>query len=101
MNELSKWRKRLQTIGVAFLQKQGGICGPWIPDDGKIVTHTVSKAGMMTQKYWTSKVSQPKQKSSKGRLICSMCQGWGRKDTNIKIKVSSTIKTLHQLQFLG
>ncbi|TKS74660.1 Atrial natriuretic peptide receptor 2 [Collichthys lucidus] len=38
------------------LMKQGGICGPWIPDDGKIVTHTVSKAGMMTQKYWTSKV---------------------------------------------
>ncbi|XP_070816916.1 atrial natriuretic peptide receptor 2-like [Chaetodon trifascialis] len=38
------------------LMKQGGICGPWIPDDGKIVTHTVSKAGKMTQKYWTSKV---------------------------------------------
>ncbi|XP_056271116.1 uncharacterized protein LOC130194232 [Pseudoliparis swirei] len=36
--------------------KQGGICGPWIPDDGKIVTHTVSKAGKMSQKYWTSKV---------------------------------------------
>ncbi|XP_061540159.1 LOW QUALITY PROTEIN: atrial natriuretic peptide receptor 2-like [Phycodurus eques] len=38
------------------LMKQGGICGPWIPDDGKIVTHTVSKAGKMSQKYWTSKV---------------------------------------------
>ncbi|XP_069006101.1 atrial natriuretic peptide receptor 2-like [Embiotoca jacksoni] len=38
------------------LMKQGGICGPWIPDDGEIVTHTVSKAGMMSQKYWTSKV---------------------------------------------
>ncbi|KAM3620189.1 uncharacterized protein V6R79_019482 [Siganus canaliculatus] len=38
------------------LMKEGGICGPWIPDDGKIVTHTVSKAGKMTQKYWTSKV---------------------------------------------
>ncbi|TNM87977.1 hypothetical protein fugu_006198 [Takifugu bimaculatus] len=38
------------------LMKHGGICGPWIPDDGKIVTHTVSKAGKMTQKYWTSKV---------------------------------------------
>jgi hypothetical protein len=38
------------------LQKQGGICGPWIPDDGKIVTHTVSKAGKMSQKIWTSKV---------------------------------------------
>lgn len=46
-------------------QKQGGICGPWIPDDGKIVTHTVSKAGKMTQKYWTSKVSKLNQKSSK------------------------------------
>ncbi|XP_038571714.1 atrial natriuretic peptide receptor 2-like [Micropterus salmoides] len=38
------------------LMKQDGICGPWIPDDGKIVTHTVSKAGKMPQKYWTSKV---------------------------------------------
>ncbi|XP_029473517.1 atrial natriuretic peptide receptor 1-like [Rhinatrema bivittatum] len=36
--------------------KQQSICGPWIPDDGKIVTHTVSQAGKMTQKYWTSKV---------------------------------------------
>ncbi|KAI1891988.1 hypothetical protein AGOR_G00149370 [Albula goreensis] len=38
------------------LMKHGGICGPWIPDDGKIVTHTVSKAGKMSQKIWTSKV---------------------------------------------
>ncbi|KAG7487760.1 hypothetical protein MATL_G00026820 [Megalops atlanticus] len=38
------------------LMRQGGICGPWIPDDGKIVTHTVSKAGKMSQQYWTSKV---------------------------------------------
>ncbi|KAG5850059.1 atrial natriuretic peptide receptor 2-like [Anguilla rostrata] len=38
------------------LMKQGGICGPWIPDDGKIVTHTVSKAGKMSQQFWTSKV---------------------------------------------
>ncbi|XP_060933783.1 atrial natriuretic peptide receptor 2-like isoform X2 [Limanda limanda] len=38
------------------LMKQGGICGPWIPDDGKIVTHTVSQAGKMSQKYWNSKV---------------------------------------------
>ncbi|XP_034737783.1 atrial natriuretic peptide receptor 2-like [Etheostoma cragini] len=38
------------------LMKQGGICGPWIPDDGKMVTHTVSKAGKMSQKFWTSKV---------------------------------------------
>lgn len=48
--------KLIEERGVA-LQKQGGICGPWIPDDGKIVTHTVSKAGKMSQKYWTSKVS--------------------------------------------
>ncbi|XP_030062588.1 retinal guanylyl cyclase 2 [Microcaecilia unicolor] len=32
------------------------ICGPWVPDDGKIVTHTVSQAGKMTHKYWSSKV---------------------------------------------
>ncbi|XP_077306462.1 atrial natriuretic peptide receptor 2-like [Lithobates pipiens] len=36
--------------------KQRGICGPWIPDDGKIVTHTISQAGKMTQLNWTSKV---------------------------------------------
>ncbi|KAG5276232.1 hypothetical protein AALO_G00129530 [Alosa alosa] len=38
------------------LMRQGGICGPWIPDDGEIVTHTVSKAGKMSQQLWTSKV---------------------------------------------
>ncbi|XP_048860002.1 atrial natriuretic peptide receptor 2-like isoform X2 [Brienomyrus brachyistius] len=38
------------------LMRQGGICGPWIPDDGKIVTHTASKAGRMSQQNWTSKV---------------------------------------------
>ncbi|XP_010776226.1 uncharacterized protein, partial [Notothenia coriiceps] len=32
------------------------ICGPWIPDDGKIFTHTLSTAGKMTQSNWTSKV---------------------------------------------
>ncbi|XP_072276838.1 atrial natriuretic peptide receptor 2-like, partial [Pyxicephalus adspersus] len=37
-------------------QKQRGICGPWIPDDGKIVTHTISQAGKMSQLNWTSKV---------------------------------------------
>lgn len=47
--------------GCVYHQKEGGICGPWIPDDGKIVTHTVSKAGKMTQKFWTSKVSWPEQ----------------------------------------
>uniref|UniRef100_A0A3P8UZ15 Guanylate cyclase n=1 Tax=Cynoglossus semilaevis TaxID=244447 RepID=A0A3P8UZ15_CYNSE len=32
------------------------ICGPWIPDDGKIFTHTISTAGKMTQTNWTAKV---------------------------------------------
>ncbi|KAJ8262235.1 hypothetical protein GJAV_G00164130 [Gymnothorax javanicus] len=32
------------------------ICGPWIPDDGKIFTHTVSTAGKMTETNWTAKV---------------------------------------------
>uniref|UniRef100_UPI00398F07BF atrial natriuretic peptide receptor 2-like n=1 Tax=Pristiophorus japonicus TaxID=55135 RepID=UPI00398F07BF len=36
--------------------KKGGICGPWIPDDGKIVTHTLSQSGKMSQQNWTSKV---------------------------------------------
>uniref|UniRef100_A0A3B3TD00 Guanylate cyclase n=1 Tax=Paramormyrops kingsleyae TaxID=1676925 RepID=A0A3B3TD00_9TELE len=32
------------------------ICGPWIPDDGRIFTHTISTAGKMTQTNWTAKV---------------------------------------------
>nr|XP_020831893.1 atrial natriuretic peptide receptor 1-like [Phascolarctos cinereus] len=32
------------------------ICGPWIPDDGQIFTHTLSTAGKMTQRNWTAKV---------------------------------------------
>ncbi|XP_034020171.1 atrial natriuretic peptide receptor 1-like [Thalassophryne amazonica] len=32
------------------------ICGPWIPDDGKIFTHTISTSGKMSQTNWTSKV---------------------------------------------
>ncbi|XP_072314801.1 atrial natriuretic peptide receptor 1-like [Eucyclogobius newberryi] len=32
------------------------ICGPWIPDDGKIFTHTLSTTGKMTQTNWTAKV---------------------------------------------
>ncbi|XP_043530104.1 atrial natriuretic peptide receptor 1-like [Chiloscyllium plagiosum] len=35
---------------------KGGICGPWIPDDGQIVTHTISTAGKMSQINWTAKV---------------------------------------------
>ncbi|XP_057711388.1 atrial natriuretic peptide receptor 1-like [Corythoichthys intestinalis] len=32
------------------------ICGPWIPDDGKIFTHTISTSGKMTQTNWSAKV---------------------------------------------
>ncbi|XP_028298297.1 atrial natriuretic peptide receptor 1 [Gouania willdenowi] len=32
------------------------ICGPWIPDDGKIFTHTISTSGKMTKTNWTAKV---------------------------------------------
>ncbi|XP_020567060.1 membrane guanylyl cyclase isoform X1 [Oryzias latipes] len=32
------------------------ICGPWIPDDGKIFTHTISTSGKMSQTNWTAKV---------------------------------------------
>lgn len=39
---------------------KGGICGPWIPDDGQIFTHTVSTAGKMTQTNWTAKVKKLK-----------------------------------------
>ncbi|XP_043402184.1 atrial natriuretic peptide receptor 2 [Chelonia mydas] len=35
---------------------KGGICGPWIPDDGQIFTHTLSTAGKMSQANWTAKV---------------------------------------------
>ncbi|KAK3533348.1 hypothetical protein QTP70_017171 [Hemibagrus guttatus] len=43
-------------LPITPLQRGRGICGPWIPDDGEIVTHTVSKAGKMSQFLWTSKV---------------------------------------------
>ncbi|KAF7650153.1 hypothetical protein LDENG_00130460, partial [Lucifuga dentata] len=32
------------------------ICGPWIPDDGKIFTHTISTSGTMVQTNWSAKV---------------------------------------------
>lgn len=38
-----------------FCQTQESICGPWIPDDGKIFTHTISTSGKMTQTNWTAK----------------------------------------------
>uniref|UniRef100_A0A8C5LPA4 Guanylate cyclase n=1 Tax=Leptobrachium leishanense TaxID=445787 RepID=A0A8C5LPA4_9ANUR len=40
---------------MSFMSK-GGICGPWIPDDGQIFSHTVSTAGKMTQGNWSAKV---------------------------------------------
>ncbi|KAK1803523.1 hypothetical protein P4O66_020742 [Electrophorus voltai] len=32
------------------------ICGPWIPDDGRIFTHTISTSGKMTQTNWSARV---------------------------------------------
>ncbi|XP_078075352.1 atrial natriuretic peptide receptor 2-like [Mustelus asterias] len=49
------YHANIHSCPMAFM-KEGGICGPWIPDDGKIVTHTVSQAGKMSQQNWTSKV---------------------------------------------
>ncbi|KAM4642158.1 atrial natriuretic peptide receptor 2-like [Discoglossus pictus] len=49
------YHANIHSCPLAYM-KSNGICGPWIPDDGKIVTHTVSKAGKMTQQIWTSKV---------------------------------------------
>ncbi|MBN3315637.1 ANPRA protein, partial [Atractosteus spatula] len=45
----------IHSCPLAFMVK-GGICGPWIPDDGRIFTHTLSAAGKMTQTNWTAKV---------------------------------------------
>ncbi|XP_067892700.1 atrial natriuretic peptide receptor 2-like isoform X1 [Heterodontus francisci] len=49
------YHANIHSCPLAFMRK-GGICGPWIPDDGKIVTHTISQAGKMSQQNWTSKV---------------------------------------------
>ncbi|XP_067846961.1 atrial natriuretic peptide receptor 2-like [Heptranchias perlo] len=49
------YHANIHSCPLAFMVR-GGICGPWIPDDGKIVTHTVSQAGKMSQQNWTSKV---------------------------------------------
>eukprot|EP00079_Xenopus_tropicalis_P034867 XP_017948638.1 PREDICTED: atrial natriuretic peptide receptor 2-like [Xenopus tropicalis] len=49
------YHANIHSCPLAFMT-QRGICGPWIPDDGKIVTHTVSQAGKMSQLNWTSKV---------------------------------------------
>ncbi|XP_075444175.1 uncharacterized protein LOC142487915 [Ascaphus truei] len=45
----------IHSCPLSFMGK-GGICGPWIPDDGQIFTHTLSTAGKMTQGNWTAKV---------------------------------------------
>ncbi|XP_043088469.1 atrial natriuretic peptide receptor 2 isoform X2 [Puntigrus tetrazona] len=37
-------------------QAEERICGPWIPDDGRIFTHTISTSGKMTQANWSAKV---------------------------------------------
>ncbi|NXN20693.1 ANPRB protein, partial [Nycticryphes semicollaris] len=41
---------------ICLLKGRGGICGPWIPDDGQIFTHTLSTAGKISQRNWTAKV---------------------------------------------
>ncbi|OXB59218.1 hypothetical protein ASZ78_013304 [Callipepla squamata] len=45
----------IHSCPLAFMGR-GGICGPWIPDDGQIFTHTLSTAGKMSQRNWTAKV---------------------------------------------
>ncbi|KAF4096230.1 atrial natriuretic peptide receptor 1 [Onychostoma macrolepis] len=37
-------------------QAEERICGPWIPDDGRIFTHTISTSGTMAQTNWSAKV---------------------------------------------
>uniref|UniRef100_A0A4W3HRC0 Guanylate cyclase n=1 Tax=Callorhinchus milii TaxID=7868 RepID=A0A4W3HRC0_CALMI len=54
-NNCCIYHANIHSCPMAFM-KTGGICGPWIPDDGKIVTHTVSQAGKMSQQNWTTKV---------------------------------------------
>ncbi|XP_042303603.1 atrial natriuretic peptide receptor 1-like [Sceloporus undulatus] len=46
----------IHSCPLTFMVSTSGICGPWIPDDGQIFTHTISTAGKMTQKNWTAKV---------------------------------------------
>ncbi|XP_056432224.1 atrial natriuretic peptide receptor 1-like [Gadus chalcogrammus] len=45
----------IHSCPIGFL-KTDRICGPWIPDDGNIFTHTISTSGTMAQTNWTSKV---------------------------------------------
>ncbi|KAL7858929.1 hypothetical protein SRHO_G00140760 [Serrasalmus rhombeus] len=46
------------------------ICGPWIPDDGRIFTHTISTSGQMTQTNWTAKVSSTPTYSPPNKDLC-------------------------------
>lgn len=76
------------------------------------MTHTLSKAGKMTQKYWTSNVRELKQNSSKEPVIFNMC--WGLNNCSISYrtiswehfllcvvrkKSSCSISTFHQLLY--
>ncbi|XP_071995528.1 atrial natriuretic peptide receptor 1-like [Engystomops pustulosus] len=45
----------IHSCPMSFMGK-GGICGPWIPDDGQIFTHTLSTSGKITQGNWSAKV---------------------------------------------
>ncbi|XP_071281893.1 atrial natriuretic peptide receptor 2-like [Agelaius tricolor] len=49
------YHANIHSCPLAFMAK-GRICGPWIPDDGQIFTHTLSTAGKMSQRNWTAKV---------------------------------------------
>ncbi|KFP12961.1 Atrial natriuretic peptide receptor 2, partial [Egretta garzetta] len=48
------YHANIHSCPLAFMVR--GICGPWIPDDGQIFTHTLSTAGKMSQRNWTAKV---------------------------------------------
>ncbi|GAB0205893.1 atrial natriuretic peptide receptor 2-like [Grus japonensis] len=48
------YHANIHSCPLAFMGR-GGICGPWIPDDGQIFTHTLSTAGKMSQRNWTAK----------------------------------------------
>ncbi|NWY32489.1 ANPRB protein, partial [Pheucticus melanocephalus] len=53
------YHANIHSCPLAFMvsgMAKGGICGPWIPDDGQIFTHTLSTAGKMSQRNWTAKV---------------------------------------------
>ncbi|NXS58981.1 ANPRB protein, partial [Brachypteracias leptosomus] len=51
------YHANIHSCPLAFMVSgRGGICGPWIPDDGRIFTHTLSTAGKMSQRNWTAKV---------------------------------------------